>query len=751
MTVENTQNKMPPLQMGTTNEYPFTFAVLLQDPTEEEAFEAIKASVLQADGTEIELVYNTDYTVTLNTDRIGGTLTVNDIRTSGDYITIYRQYAQTQEVDYKDFNSAPAETFEQCFDKLTMLSQQQQEEINRSIKLPVSSDITNLSLPNPIAGRTLKWNESETGLINSDVSIDEIDDSVQAALEASINAKQQAEIASDAAKEVVEKVSEVDNIWSEIVEGNMFKLQIFDTVVKDHILTYEESKGLALQGTYVYKTAIAGVRLGYPDFYAQVVKEYNESTETETVNEVTVKVNSNGHKFYDIADKTAIDEFYNSLGSAWFYGVDTENERIFLPRDKYFAVNGVAPVVGNGMTLGFTDGTNNAGLSANSESVGYLGKQGYGTSVGTTQVTDSLASRITVGITTDPTKSGIEAHLTANKDKYLYICVGNTESVSSVTDVIDATTTENDTVPLFTGQYFDFKPNNLSWLKGGEQVNNAGIYATCYNELVNVLNGETKYGDLKVVDTADMIVGIDYSEYWKVNQEDMTFTTPTAISNKALSGAVSGNGKALMLTNGTQTGALSACGSSASGNVAGFLRPVNGADGINIGDTAETTAATMFYTDKAIGIVSDPTKSGIIAEQSTSQLYFKVANAVQNLELLDVGKVMEAVADKISHQDCKAYITETYKNGTSWYRVYSDGWCEQGGISNVVNTGTVVNLLKPFKDTNYTIQVTSRFGAASAGATVNVWGVSTTVSTMTLGSGTNAANPVQWQASGYIR
>lgn len=28
-------------------------------------------------------------------------------------------------------------------------------------------------------------------------------------------------------------------------------ISMFDTVIKDHILTYEESKGLALQGTYV--------------------------------------------------------------------------------------------------------------------------------------------------------------------------------------------------------------------------------------------------------------------------------------------------------------------------------------------------------------------------------------------------------------------------------------------------------------------------------------------------------------------
>ncbi len=169
MTVENIQNKMPPLQMGTTTQYPFTFAVLLQDPTEEEALKAIKARVLLADGSEVELVYETDYTVELNTNRIGGTVTVKNARTSTDYITIFREYEQTQEVDYRDFNSAPAETFEQCFDKLTMLSQQQQEQIDRSLKFSVSSTSINPSLPEPIANNTLIWNEEGTDFKNYDI------------------------------------------------------------------------------------------------------------------------------------------------------------------------------------------------------------------------------------------------------------------------------------------------------------------------------------------------------------------------------------------------------------------------------------------------------------------------------------------------------------------------------------------------------------------------------------------------------
>lgn len=62
----------------------------------------------------------------------------------------------------------------------------------------------------------------------------------------------------------------------------------------------------------------------------------------------------------------------------------------------------------------------------------------------------------------------------------------------------------------------------------------------------------------------------------------------------------------------------------------------------------------------------------------------------------------------INAKPLKAFIVETYQNGTSWYRVWSDGWIEQGGI--LANSGSAtgqstIALLKPFKDTNYSVQV----------------------------------------------
>lgn len=69
-------------------------------------------------------------------------------------------------------------------------------------------------------------------------------------------------------------------------------------------------------------------------------------------------------------------------------------------------------------------------------------------------------------------------------------------------------------------------------------------------------------------------------------------------------------------------------------------------------------------------------------------------------------------------------VVETYVNGTSWYRVYSDKWCEQGGQVNVTTTPAEVQLLKQMADTNYSVFVSSvetnaGYGASAGNLTVS--------------------------------
>lgn len=80
------------------------------------------------------------------------------------------------------------------------------------------------------------------------------------------------------------------------------------------------------------------------------------------------------------------------------------------------------PVIGNGKTLGLTDGTTNVGMAINNSSAqphGIFTNTNYGTAVGTTSAGTNLYSGKTMGITTDPEKSGLIAK-TSNVVSLLY-------------------------------------------------------------------------------------------------------------------------------------------------------------------------------------------------------------------------------------------------------------------------------------------------------------------------------------------
>lgn len=74
-------------------------------------------------------------------------------------------------------------------------------------------------------------------------------------------------------------------------------------------------------------------------------------------------------------------------------------------------LGGTAPVIGNGMAVGFTDGTNNAGLYALSDNSLVGKRDSYGANVGVTTSASGSFATGSIGLTTDPDKSGIVADL----------------------------------------------------------------------------------------------------------------------------------------------------------------------------------------------------------------------------------------------------------------------------------------------------------------------------------------------------
>ena len=96
-------------------------------------------------------------------------------------------------------------------------------------------------------------------------------------------------------------------------------------------------------------------------------------------------------------------------------------------------------------------------------------------------------------------------------------------------------------------------------------------------------------------------------------------------------------------------------------------------------------------------------------------------------------------------------IVETYSNGTSWYRVYSDGWCEQGGeLSNSGINTQQITFLKAFIDTNYYF---NRCNESTVTGTATSFASEGYTDKQTTGIKTYCHSSITkciWEAKGYI-
>ena len=144
---------------------------------------------------------------------------------------------------------------------------------------------------------------------------------------------------------------------------------------------------------------------------------------------------SDGHKIVAALNEEDVSDVYDEFGVAWYYILDTTNQRFKLPRENP-AREELIQVIrakGNGKTLGLTNGTDNFGLVSgvyNSSGNYALGQStaSYGQNVGGSGATQ-VSTDIWSGITTDSTESGIISDMTDSTSvykgkQYLYFYIG---------------------------------------------------------------------------------------------------------------------------------------------------------------------------------------------------------------------------------------------------------------------------------------------------------------------------------------
>ena len=89
---------------------------------------------------------------------------------------------------------------------------------------------------------------------------------------------------------------------------------------------------------------------------------------------------------------------------------------------------------------------------------------------------------------------------------------------------------------------------------------------------------------------------------------------------------------------------------------------------------------------------------------------YGVATNVGSVDIQNVMSVVNAVQANLAQlPQPKTYVTKMRSSGTEWYRVWSDGFIEQGGHG----TGSVCTFIKPFSNVNYTFNVQPSSGYVS--------------------------------------
>lgn len=132
--------------------YTFAFRALTSAPTDIKAKVTVKATdVVSA------LTYTTNYTVVINSNGIGGTLSLVTTYGTTHKLTIYRETTDLQESDYNNYNQFPADTVETDLDRRTLKSQEVNETLGRCLQLDVASTVTSITLPPPSTGKALVW------------------------------------------------------------------------------------------------------------------------------------------------------------------------------------------------------------------------------------------------------------------------------------------------------------------------------------------------------------------------------------------------------------------------------------------------------------------------------------------------------------------------------------------------------------------------------------------------------------------
>lgn len=444
----------------------------------------------------------------------------------------------------------------------------------------------------------------------------------------------------------------------------------------------------------------------------------------------------------------------NGIVNAFVLDEDTGTLRLPKYPDYIYggSENAEISVSGNGYGLGLTpDGSNLFMLSkyggdGNDTNSRPSGPHGAPVPVGgSAGAMGGGYVNIAWGVHPDPAKSGLKGQLTDNTEKitlkYVIRLATGQETEVNIRNEIELNN------PFFFGMsnYFQFKPNSLSWLKSAGYDEPKAAHPDYYNWILENVNKGVK--GFKGQEGYCFIATDSSGYYWWVSTESpvvgaSVYRYDAGVNSMFFDGTVE-----TLTSNGFT-----------------FTSIFEGSSYTVTRDSSKDTSIlhpTAWITDNDFEInTSDetfrlPLKNGTEGMfgggagvvPSGWALYYYVGETVQNANLIDAGRMQEQITN--INAPSRGYLVQSYVNGTSGYRVYSDGWCEQWGRITVGQDASVsVTFLKPFMNASYYANWISCNGETQNGEGTRACDNLTTTS-MRIYNGQDCAMLANWYTCGY--
>lgn len=153
MPVQSSTDRIDYAGNGATTAFAIPFYFL--DPTQLEVI--LTDNTNPANPVVTTWTLNSQYTVAGALVSSGGTLTAATAPTSTQVLTILRDVPLTQLSLFLPNDPLPAATLNNALDQLTMIAQQQQEQLSRAISFPATPAAPDALLPTPVSGSVLGW------------------------------------------------------------------------------------------------------------------------------------------------------------------------------------------------------------------------------------------------------------------------------------------------------------------------------------------------------------------------------------------------------------------------------------------------------------------------------------------------------------------------------------------------------------------------------------------------------------------